>query len=430
MTWRFWERGAQAASSSPRDASNDFWFNDVVGGSVPAGVAVTARSALQLPIVMDCLKVLTQPLASLPGAVFQRFEDGSRERAPQHPLHALLTRRPNARQTPYEFLGEMQWNLAFNKNAYAEILPGLSGPVGELRPHHPNLVTPELRGGEVWYRVRDEKGARIRVLHESEIWHLKAPPYTSDGIAGVPVIETSRNALAKAIAVDDYGARFFANGAVSGGIIKQDGTFETDEMRDEFLASWRRARTGVNAHRDALLQFGFDYEASTAKNNEAQFLETLLDTSIAIARIWNIPPHEVGILEGAKFRNIEQQAIAFITKTMLPWFVLWEQRIAHDLILPSAALPGEFFFEFNLAGLLRGDLKSRYEAYQLGRQGGWLSVNEIRRLENMNPIEGGDTFLEPLNMQDAANGDAGDAGDDGEDNDAASATVTEIRRQA
>ena len=143
------------------------------------------------------------------------------------------------------------------------------------------------------------------------------------------------------------------------------------------------------------------------------------------------PPHEVGILEGAKFRNIEQQAIAFITKTMLPWFVLWEQRVGHDLIIPSAALPGDFFFEFNLAGLLRGDLKSRYEAYHIGRQGGWLSVNEIRKLENMNPIEGGDAFLEPLNMTPVGADPKPDPDDDDDkDDDDREATVTEIRRQA
>ena len=276
----------------------------------------------------------------------------------------------------------------------------------------------------------------MRTLHESEMWHLKAPPYTSDGIAGVPVIQTSKKALGKAIAVDDYGARFFANGAVSGGVIKNVGTFDNDEQKEQFIASWRRARTGVNAHKDALLEFGMDYVPGAAKNNEAQFLETLLDTAIAITRIWNIPPHEVGILEGAKFRNIEQQAIAFITKTMLPWFVLWEQRIGHDLVIPSAQLSGEFFFEFNLAGLLRGDLKSRYEAYHIGRQGGWLSVNEIRRLENMNGIEGGDTFLEPMNMQDAAAAaGAGKDNDPDDDDDADSgeggkAIVTDIRRQA
>ena len=434
MNWRFWDRGAQAASSTPRDPSNDFWFSDIVGGAVPAGVSVTARSALQLPIVMDCLKVLTQPIASLPAAVFQRMEDGSKKRAPQHPVHTLLTKRPNARQTPYEFRGQMMWNLAFHKNAYAEIVPGRFGPIGELLPIHPSRVRPELVGDDIWFHVRDPKGARVRKLHESEMWHLKAPPYTEDGITGMAIVETSRNAIGKAIAVNDYGARFFANGAISGGIIKQAGTFETDEQRDQFMASWRRARTGVNAHKDVLLEFDLDYEASSAKNNEAQFIETEKNADLGVARIWNIPPSEVGILEGAKFRNVEQAALAFIMKTMLPWLVLWEQRVEHDLIVPSLARPGEFFFEFNAAGLLRGDLKSRYDAYQVGRQGGWLSVNEIRKLENLNPIEGGDAFLEPLNMTPVGEGPKPDPGDDDDDDDEnedrPGAAVVSLREQA
>lgn len=382
----------RASRGGPED---DFWYSPLAAAmATAAGIHVTADNARQVPIVRDCQKTLSEPIASLPLIIYRRNEDGSKTRVDNHPLFDVLHNQPNAEQTAFEFRGTMQWWLAWYGNAYAEIKPGPRGAVDQLVPIHPNLVEPYRRDdGSIWYRVSDRPGT-VRELRSDEIWHLRLLPLTADGLRGVSPADDAREVIAQAIAVQQYGARFFQNDGQSGGILEHPGHFRTNEDRKLFIDAWKRARTGSNAHRDALLEHGIKYNRLAPNNEQAQFIETRKQLAYEIAQIWRIPPHKVGLLERATNNNIEQQALEFVTDTLYPYLTLWEQAVKKDLILGSG-----YFAEFNVLGLLRGDVKTRYEAYATARQWGWLSVNDIRKLENMNGIgPSGDRYIEPMNM--------------------------------
>lgn len=383
-------RMIMAAGGIDRDPGDDFWYGDLPIGT-PGGEVVTEAIARRVPAVYDCQRVLADPVKTLPLHIYRQAGD-NKVRVDDHPVADILRRRPNDDMTASEFRGFMQWNLGFYRNAYAEIRPGPRGAIDQLIPFHPTIVQPERRGGVRWYLVND--GYRQRALRFDEMWHLRMDPLRHDGLAGIPLLTDAAESIGKALAVHRYGARFFANGGKSGGVITHPTKFQTKDDRERFMAAWKRANTGAGAHSDKLLEHGMGYDAHGVANNEAQFLETLKECAIELSRYWGVPPHKIGILDRATFSNIEQQALEFVIDTLMPWLVTWEQAIVNDLILQ----PG-LFAEFNVGGLLRGDIKTRFEAYAKARQWGWLSVNEIRALENRNGIgPAGDVYLEPLNM--------------------------------
>ena len=382
-----------ASGADGRDPSDDFWYTDLPGGMTTTGTYITPTRALRVPAVRNCLQALADPIGTLPLKVYRRLSDGNKEMLDDHPLSNVLRSEPNEHSTGYEFRGQMQWNLGLYNNAYAEIRPSARGAVGELVLLNPKQTQPKRSGdGAIWYETSDRNASR-RMIPSSEMLHIKALPLSDDGLCGCPRINDASDTVAQALAVQNYGARFFQNSGQAGGILEHPGQFKDPSARDTFLRAWRAARTGANQYRDAVLEYGIKYNRGEMKNNTAQFLETRKALAVEIAQIWRVPPHKIGILDEAKWANIEQQALEFVTDTLLPWLVAWEQAIKRDLILEP-----DVYAEFNVLGLLRGDIQARYEAYSQARNWGWLSVNDIRRLENMNPIAGGDTYLQPMNM--------------------------------
>lgn len=392
--WPFERLRADDASFSGRDPSDQFWYGPL-SGPTSAGVNVTPDTALKLPVVYDCLKVLSDTIAALPFAVFQR-EGEEKKRAAEHPLMSVFN-DPNSEETTSEFFGQMVWNLAVAGNEFREIRGGQRGFVNSLDPLDWRYMTVErISDGTRRFRYR-EPGRAERILFPEDVWHLRVTPLV-DGLVGMSPIEAGREAISAALALQDYSARFFKNNAMPPFIIRHPGNFKDDTSKGNFLKAIRRWWGGTNRHSPAVLEYGMEIEKLGSTNNDAQFLETRKEQAIDITRIWRIPPHKVGILDRATFSNIEQQSLEFVIDTLLPWLRLIEKSVNKHLILR----PERYFFEFNVAGLLRGDLKARYEAYAQGRNWGWLSVNDIRRLENMNGIgSDGDIYLQPLNMQEA-----------------------------
>ncbi|HVL73328.1 MAG TPA: phage portal protein [Beijerinckiaceae bacterium] len=370
-----------------------------------AGVPVSSEAVLQLDVVQAVQENLGGVVSSLPVGVFRRGPDGEREPDRAHRLHVLLNDRPNPRQTAQEHFDEQQRHLSTWRNAYARLVPADDGhPIGAIEPIHPSRLVKIERGegGRVFYTFSGLGTATQEVLRDDQVWHVRKAPLTVDGLRGVPVWESAREVFGRAIAVREYGADFFRNSGLSGGVLEHPGTFKDKEARAEFLEAWREGGTGANRHRDRLLLHGVKYNQLVVKNNEAQFLETAAATDVQVCRLWNMPPHRVGILDRATFSNIEQQSIDYVVYTLAPWICAWEQAAHRDLLIGEEQ--DTHFVEINVAGLLRGDLAARYKAYAVARQWGWLSVNDIRRLENQNGIgPDGDIYLQPLNM-----GEAGD----------------------
>ncbi|MFZ5719211.1 MAG: phage portal protein [Pseudomonadota bacterium] len=380
-----------------------------------AGQVVTAETGLQHWAVQAAIEALAGPISTLPLMLFERLDGDRRRPATDHPLFEILHRSPNRRQTAQEYRDEQARHLAWWRNAYAIIHPAQDGgPVGELEPVHPSRVTKVERGADGWvyYTItRLPPGVGQDVYREDSIHHIRKAPLTRDGLRGVPMWETGRETIGRAQAVEAFGALFFANGSHGGGILKHPGNFKSKEDEASFLESWRSGGTGANRHRDRLLKFGVDYDAPETTNESSQFLESKKQAGYEVLGLWNVPPHRAGMLERATNNNIAEQGIEFVTYGIAPWIVADEQAKRRDLLI--GADRDRYFIEYNVAGLLRGNLEKRWQAFFQGRQGGWLSVNDVRRLENMDPIgPAGDVYESALNMK-----PAGQAKDPAEDRD-------------
>jgi len=381
-------------TSGPGD---DFWYSSV-GDRSSAGVNVTHASALQSSVVYACVKIISGSISSLPLKIFRRLPGNDKTELPGHPLFAILHDQANEEHTAQEFRETMTAHALLRGTAFAEIITGAKGFVDQLIPIHPDdirLVTVKDASDRrrIQFEIR-RNGEPVRRLLRSELFIYRALVMGSGGILGLDPIAAEANAIGARIASQEYGARFFENDAQAGLFLSHPSNFKSKEDRDRFLEGWQRASTGASRHRTRLLEFGIEPKTIAMTNEQSQFLETQKYQDTDIARIFNVQQHKIGILEKSSFDNIEQQAIEFVTDTLMPWAVRWHQSIKRDLIRQSS-----LFAEHNFNALLRGDTEQRFRGYAIARNWGWLSANDVRRLENMNSIgHEGDSYLRPLNM--------------------------------
>ena len=304
--------------------------------------------------------------------------------------------------TSFVFRETLMTHLLLWGNAYAQLIRNGKGEVIALYPLMPNRMTVDRDNkGRLYYqywRGKDEaKLSRdnIVILQPSDVLHI--PGLGFDGLVGYSPIAMAKNAVGMAIACEEYGAKFFANGATPGGILEHPGIVKDPARVRE---SWNAVYQGSgNAHRIAVLEEGMKYTPIGISPEQAQFLETRKFQINEIARIFRVPPHMVGDLEKSSFSNIEQQSLEFVKYTLEPWLVRWEQAMVRSLL--SKTEKEQYFIKFNVDGLLRGDYESRMNGYATARQNGWMSANDIRQLENLDRIsekEGGDLYLINGNM--------------------------------
>lgn len=369
------------------------------------GVEVTPETALQSTAVFACVRVLAETVASLPLPVYRRLPNGGKERAKDYYLYPILHDLPNPEMTSFELRETMMGHLGTWGNAYAEIdLQRGRGRAKELWPLRPDKMRVRRRNGRLQYvyKLPDNVGGRTVVLPAERILHIRG--FGFDGLVGYSPIHLARQAIGLSIATEEFGARFFGNNAIPGGVLEHPGEL-SDPAHKRLKESWEERHTGLErSHRIAILEEGMQFHDIGIPPEDSQFLETRKFQVIEIARLYRVPPHMIMDLERSTFSNIEHQSIEFVVHTIRPWLVRWEQAIRRDVQLPEERK--EYFAEFLVDGLLRGDIKSRYEAYAIGRQNGWLSANDVREFENQNPINGGNVYLIPLNMIPA--GQAGD----------------------
>ena len=359
---------------------------------------VSPDSALRLASVYACVRVLSETMASLPLVVYQRRADGGKDKITDHWLYRLLANRPNRFQNPFEWREMLQGHLALRGNAYNQIITNAKGEVVELMPLHPDRIRLELLpSGEYRYRFTDRFGTES-ILPRGEVWHLRG--LSSDGLMGMSPIELARESLGMALAAQDYGARFFANDAKpTGGWIEFPGSFKDSEAKKVFRESYQQAQSGANRGKVLVLENGMKFHEVGVTNKDAQFLELRKFQITDVARLFRVPPHMIGDLDRATFSNIEQQSLEFVMHTMTPWAERWEASIESELLLEG----DDIEVEFDFANLMRGDAASRASYYQSGIQNGWLTRNEARIAENLNPLEGLDEPLRPLNMVEESN---------------------------
>lgn len=384
----------------PTNSLNGSGYRFFFGGTT-SGKAVNERSAMQMTAVYACVRILSESIACLPVHLYQYKESGSKEKALSHPLYKILHDEPNPEMTSFVFRETLMTHLLLYGNAYAQIIRNGKGQVIGLYPLMPNRMTVDRdEHGHLYYQYQMQESdaqtmkAGTVTLRPSDVLHV--PGLGFDGLVGYSPIAMAKNAIGLSIATEEYGAKFFANGATPGGLLEFPGTVKNP---DAIRESWNKGFSGSNSHKIAILEEGMHYTPISISPNEAQFLETRKFQIDEIARIFRVPPHMVGDLEKSSFSNIEQQSLEYVKYTLEPWIVRWEQALNRALLSDSEK--AAYFVKFNVDGLLRGDYQSRMNGYATARQNGWMSANDIRELENLDRIPaelGGDLYLINGNM--------------------------------
>ena len=380
------------------DAGYSFLF-----GRTTSGKPVNETTAMQTTAVYACVRILSEAVASLPVHVYRYREDGGKEKVIDHPLYQVLHNEPNSEMTSFVFRETLMSHLLIWGNAYAQIIRDGAGRVLALYPLLPNKMDVQRDDeGEIYYvysRSSDEnpnfKEYGDIKLKKEDVLHI--PGLGFDGLIGYSPIAMAKNAVGMTLACEEYGASFFANGANPGGVLEHPGVLkDPSKVRESWNAVYRGSN---NAHKIAVLEEGMKYQQIGIPPEEAQFLETRKFQINEIARLYRIPPHMIGDLDKSSFSNIEQQSLEFVKYTLDPWVIRWEQSLQKALLLPGEK--GKYFIKLNVDGLLRGDYQSRMQGYSIGRQNGWYSTNDIREMEDLNPLsdeEGGNLYLINGNM--------------------------------
>lgn len=371
------------------------WFG---GGKTASGSTVNSYIALNYSALWACVRVICKGISTMPLHLYERLSPNGKQRAVNHPVYSILNNRPNSEMVPLTFKDTLTAHVLTWGNGYAEIEKNKSGYPIALWPLTPNRVTPERNKftRDLQYKVALPDNGGTATLRADQVFHIPGPGF--DGLKGYSVLTMFRESIGLGLSLQEYAARFFGNGAMPGGVLEHPnklGKPAQDNLRD----SWYEMHQGLDkVHRLAILEEGMKYHQIGVSPEDAQMLESRKFSQVEMASIFQVPPHKIGNLDKATFTNIEHQAQEFLTDTLLYWLTLWEQTIGWKLLTPADQM--RYFAEFLTANLLRGDLKSRYEAYAIARQWGWYSADDVREKENENPLPDGQGkgYLIPLNM--------------------------------
>lgn len=373
-------------------------------GRTQAGQHVTEETALKYGAVWACVSVISKAIAILPWCVYQKTRTGQKEDT-SHGMYWLLHNQPNPEMSPYQFKHLLMSHVLTWGNAYCEIeRDNMNRPLW-LWPITPDRVTPDRdETGALFYRVRNS-GAAQSELDPADVLHLRGLGF--DGLVGYSPIRYAAETIGLGMATEQFGSSFFGNGA-SPSLVLMHPRSLSDEAIQNLEKSVQRRTGGRNAHRPFVAEEGMKVEKLSVAPEEAQFIQSRNVTVLDICRWYGVPPHKLAALDRATFNNIEHQEIEFVTDTIQPWVTQLEEEV--NLKCFGRQQRGVYYTKLNMAALLRGDLKTRYEAYQIGHTNGWLSANDIRALEDMNPITNGNMYLVPANMTTRERMKSGDIG--------------------
>ena len=367
-------------------------------GSSSAGVPVTEDMSMRYAAVQACVRVLSEDIAALPLYLYMRTEKGGKQRYYEHPLYRILRTQPNPEMTAITFRETLMVNVLLTGNAYCFIEYSGDGRIMALWPMVSTEVSP----------YRDSRGAiRYRAgttdLSAAEVLHIPGLGY--DGLVGMSPIAYARETIGLGVAAERFGSAFFRNGTHLGGVITVPSHL-SDEAFERTRAQFQQMYRGMqNAHGVPLLEGGATFTSVGIAPDDAQFLETRKYQRSEIAGIFRVPPHMIGDLEHATFSNIEHQEISYLQRSLLPWLTRIEQAMTVKLLTEEER--NTYVIEHETTSFMRGDTKSRFDAYAVGIQNGILSVNEARAKENLNPVDGGDEIRVPLNTEAVGEDQAG-----------------------
>lgn len=365
----------------------------VVGGTNASGRAVTTDTAMQQSTVWSCVRVLAETIGAMPMAVYEK-KNGNAIKVDGHPVSDVLGGSPNADMTSVENTEALITNLGLGGNTYAfrearangDLLSVFPIPYDQCKPYR------DTGTGEITFKVLDR--GKWETYPQEKIWHVKG--FGGNGLIGFSPISNMRQAIGLALATEEFGARFFSQGAKPSGFVSIPEWLKPEQREVAKKAIDEKYAGLNNAQRVQLLEGGMTYTAVTMPLEDAQFLETRGFQRDDICGIYRVPPHMVGNLARSTNNNIEQQALEFVMFTLMPYFTRIEKSALKWLFKPADR--AKYFLRFNFEGLLRADAEARSKLYTTGLQNGYLSRNEVRALENMNRVDGLDDYTVQTNM--------------------------------
>ena len=402
-------------------ASAGLTFDDYFGNArwvgTGSGVYVTEDTALRLVTVMSCVRAIAETVGNFP-LVLYRENGRTREPAKDDPLYDVLYKRPNDWQTASDFWQMITAHAVLRGNGYAQIVAGRRGAVEQLRPLHPDRMTVKrLENGRLRYEYRMPDSSVVTPFTQDEIFHLRG--LSLDGIVGVSPITLHAETIGGAHATEMFGSNYFGNACVPSFAIEYDKPLKPEQIR-VLKESIRGEHGGPNnAHKVMILEAGMKLSQMEVSAQDAQLIEARRLNDSQICSIFRVPPHLAGVQDKSTYNGLEQQNLSAITYTFMPWCRRIEQALGRDLITDDS-----IYARFNMNALLRADSQARQAFYASALQNGYKSINEVRALEDDNPIEGGDEYRVQLNMvntgpSQTVGEEAGDVEDDSEDGDEA-----------
>jgi HK97 family phage portal protein len=392
MNWKFWKREALTSDS------NEGWHGWINNGYTSAGQPITNSTALQISTVYDCVRVISEDLAKLPLQVFQATSENDKERRRDHPLQRVISWWPNPEMTAISFWNSIVSHSVGWGNGYAEKVRDRNGDIIQLWLITPDRVTIKRReNGTLYYEIREEDGS-VTELSKENMFHV--PGFGYDGVQGYNVVEIARESLGLAAGAEQFGAKFFGNGAKTSLALRFPEKLSEIAYKN-LQRSAEQQIAGQNQHKVLLVEEGGEVQTLSLSQKDSQYLETRQFSVIEICRWFRMPPHKVADLTRSTFSNIEEQNIDYVTDTLGSWFTRFEQAVHNQLFTEEDQQDG-YYVKYNDNALLRGDTEGRFNAYSKGINDGWLTRNEVRQLEDLNPLEGLDEPLVSQNTRPAS----------------------------
>lgn len=372
--------------------SGDFWQE--WSGTSSSGKVVTADKAMQLSAVWACVRLLSESISTLPIKIYKSESDGSRSLAKDHPIYRLLCKQPNFEMTPSRFMLMVVASLCLRGNSFIE-KKYIGSKLVALEPLLPQnmMVKRSDQTGMLEYKYTDPLGQKTRTIPTNKIMHIRG--FGMDGICGMIPVKIGRDVIGAALSVEESAAKIFENGLQSSGFLSSE--FPLDDEQRERIRSYLLSFVGSkNAGKMMVLEGGMKYNNVTMNPEAAQMLESRTFSIEEICRWFRVPPFMVGHMDkqSSWASSVEGMNMQFLTNTLRPLLVNIEQEISRCLLNGD----DDYYAEFSVEGLLRADSAGRSAYYTTALQNGWMSRNDVRRLENLPPIEGGDIYTVQLNL--------------------------------
>ena len=355
----------------------------------PNRTTIDNDKALTLTAVWCAIRLLSESVSSLPCSVYTKQPNGDKLEDSKNRIYDLIKYRPNNYQNKITFFEYIMMSICTDGNSYVQIVRDGSGRPSQLIPISPDTVDVVINDGELFYKI-----VSVGILDSADVLHFKT--LTDDGINGISPIDQCKKALSWGLNVEEFGDTFFKNGAKPSSVLSTDRALSEqaiERLKNSFKNTYSQLK---NSNSTIILEEGLNFKPISISPEQAQFLASRKFSIEEVARCWNIPPHMLKDLSKSSFNNIEMQSQEFVTYTLMPYITRIENEMNYKLFRTNEV--GKTFIEFNVNALLRGDVKSRNEAYKTAITNGYMSINEVRQKENLNSIEGGDKHFMQMNM--------------------------------